>query len=114
MSRLETTTAYEGTSATILAVRELSKEPLVEVICTRLSARGVKVTIRSVPAIASLLPGEAWGTDDHLDVAVAFRGAQRTYDTNAAIAGALPAFHFPRVNPGEWDQIERELVKLKL
>ena len=109
MPKLSLQTIRDGNSTTIVASRDGSNEPLVEVACARLAGREVKVTIRSVPKDSSLEPGEVWGTDERTDLLAAFRGAQRTYDTNVANADALDGVHFPRVARDEWEQIERAL-----
>ncbi|HEY2510008.1 MAG TPA: hypothetical protein VGI39_04105 [Polyangiaceae bacterium] len=114
MPKLSTRTIRDGNSTTLVATREGASVPLIEVACARLTGREVKVTIRTVPSDPSLEPGEVWGTDEHLDVLAAFRGAQRTYETNRAHADALTGEHYPQVAPDEWDQLERELGKTRL
>ena len=112
MPRLSTTTVRDGSSATLVVTREDEAEPLLVVACARLRGREVKVTIRTVPPLPSLEPGEAWGIDEHQNLLDAFRGALRTYETNVANFDALPGVFLPAIAPEEWDQIERELGKV--
>ena len=114
MPKLSMKPLRDGNSTTLVVSRDGSNEPLLEVACARLAGREVKVTIRAVPPDSSLEPGEVWGTDDRADLLAAFRGAQRTYDTNVANADALDGVHFPRVARDEWEQIERALGSVKL